>query len=102
MKLPQIPMGELKPVAGVFGVGPVVPGEALALRPSRRGHELVQQGEGQAARVVAVSDAKPQLLAFAAINGLAVKNYTEKSPPEQKEPDRPDDPEPQVYDLSMT
>jgi hypothetical protein len=43
--------------------------------------------------VVAVSDAKPQLLAFAAINGLAVKDYTDK-PPEQKQP--------QVYDLSIT
>jgi len=93
MKLPQIPMGELKPVAGVFGLGPVVPGEALALRPGRRGHELVQHADGQAARVVAVSDAKPQLLAFAAINGLAVKDYTDK-PPEQKQP--------QVYDLSIT
>lgn len=101
MKLPQIPMGELKPVSGVFGVGPVVPGETLAVRPGRRGHELVQQAEGQAARVVAVSDAKPQLLAFAAINGLAVKNYTDKAPkPEQ--PDKSEEPEPQVYDLSIT
>jgi len=94
-------MGEMKSVSGVFGIGPVVPGEALTLRPGRRGHELVQNAEGQAARVVAVSDAKPQLLAFAAINGLAVKNYTDK-PPEPKQPDAPEEPEPQVYDLSIS
>lgn len=75
----------LKGVAGVFHVRPIVPNAVLTLRKGRRGHELVQN-EGEAVRVVAVSDDKPGLLSFAAINGIPVKNYTDMavSKPEPK------------------
>ena len=65
----------LKRVAGVFHVRPIIPDRALTLRKGRRGHELIQN-DGEAMRVVAVSDDRPGLLSFAAINGIPVKNYT--------------------------
>jgi len=61
---------------------------ALALRQGRDGHELAQD-EGQAVRVVAVSDVKPSLLSFAAINGIPVKNYTDMAVPKPKAPSAP-------------
>jgi len=76
----------LKTVAGVFPVRPILPKKVLTLRKSRRrGHELVQQ-EGETVQVVAISDDKPGLLSFAAINGIPVKNYTDTfvSKPEPK------------------
>ena len=66
----------LKRVAGVFHVRPIIPDRALTLRKGRRGHELIQN-DGEAMRVVAVSDDRPGLLSFAAINGIPVKNYTD-------------------------
>jgi hypothetical protein len=85
--VPKSP-GQLKPVAGVFGTGTILPEEQLALRNGRRGHELIQ-GE----RVVAFSEFKPQLLSFAAINGLAVRDYTKPGPAQT--------PPVKVYDLSI-
>lgn len=76
MKLQETAIRMLKRVAGVFHVRPVLPGRVLTLRKGRHGHELVQD-DGEAVRVVAVSDDKPGLLSFAAINGMPVKNYTD-------------------------
>ena len=76
----------LKSVAGVFPVRAILPDKVLTLRKGRRqGHELVQH-EGETVRVVAVSDDKPGLLSFAAVNGIPVKNYTDMvvSKPERK------------------
>lgn len=76
----------LTSVAGVFSVRPILPDKVLTLRKGRRhGHELVQH-EGETVHVVAVSDDKPGLLSFAAINGIPVKNYTDMpvSKPEPK------------------
>ncbi len=86
MKLQETALRMLKSVAGVFPVRPILPDKVLTLRKSRRqGHELVQH-EGEIVRVVAVSDDKPGLLSFAAINGIPVKNYTDMvvSKPEPK------------------
>jgi hypothetical protein len=38
---------------------------------------------------VAVSDVKPSLLSFAAINGIPVKNYTDMAVPKPKAPSAP-------------
>jgi hypothetical protein len=38
---------------------------------------------------VAVSDVKPSLLSFAAINGIPVKNYTDMAVPKPKVPSAP-------------
>lgn len=80
MKLKETTLRMLKGVAGVFHVRPIIGNKVLTLRQGRRGHELVQD-DGQAVRVVAVSDAKPGLLSFAAINGIPVKNYTDMAVP---------------------
>jgi hypothetical protein len=64
------------------------PRQGVALRQGRDGHELAQD-EGQAVRVVAVSDAKPSLLSFAAINGIPVKNYTDMAAPKARVPSAP-------------
>ncbi len=60
---------------GVFGTNPVIAGEPVEIgRQTRRGvAELLQGG-----RVIAISDTKPRLLSFAAINKLPVINYTDK------------------------
>ena len=77
MKLQAAALRMLKSVAGVFPVRPILPDKVLTLRKGRRhGHELVQH-ENETVRVVAVSDDKPGLLSFAAINGIPVKNYTD-------------------------
>lgn len=71
----------LKSVAGVFPVRPIIANKALTLRKGRRhGHELIQN-EGDIVRVIAVSDDKPGLLSFAALNGIPVKNYTDMALP---------------------
>ena len=76
MKLQAIPAGELNPVAGVFGTSPVIRGETVQIGHNHRGVPgLVQEG-----RIIAISDQQPQLLCFAALNGLPVKDYTEKRP----------------------
>ena len=62
----------LKRVAGVFHVRPIIPDGVLTLRKGRRGHELVQN-DGEAMRVVAVSDDKPGLLSFAPSTGYQSK-----------------------------
>jgi len=73
MKLSTIAVDQMNTVPGVFGISPIIRGKPLELGKSRRGaRELTQDG-----RIVAISDTKPQLLSFAAINGLAVTNYTE-------------------------
>lgn len=93
----------LKSVAGVFPVHPILPNKVLALRKGRRhGHELVQN-EGETARVVAVSDDKPGLLSFAAINGIPVKNYTDMvvSKPEPRVNGKTVPVVPEVPELSM-
>lgn len=76
MKLQETTLRMLKRVAGVFHVRPIIPDRALTLRKGRRGHELIQN-DSEAMRVVAVSDDRPGLLSFAAINGIPVKNYTD-------------------------
>lgn len=88
MKLQETMLTVLKSVAGVYAVRPIIHGKALALRQGRDGHELAQD-EGQAVRVVAVSDVKPSLLSFAAINGIPVKNYTDMAVPKPKAPSAP-------------
>lgn len=88
MKLQETMLTVLKSVAGVYAVRPIIRGKALSLRQGRDGHELAQD-EGQAVRVVAVSDAKPSLLSFAAINGIPVKNYTDMAVPKPKAPSAP-------------
>jgi hypothetical protein len=88
MKLQETMLTVLKSVAGVYAVRPIIRGKALALRQGRDGHELAQD-EGQAVRVVAVSDIKPSLLSFAAINGIPVKNYTDMAVPKPKAPSAP-------------
>ena len=88
MKLQETMLTVLKSVAGVYAVRPIIRGKALALRQGRDGHELAQD-EGQAVRVVAVSDVKPSLLSFAAINGIPVKNYTDMAVPKPKAPSAP-------------
>lgn len=80
MKLQAATLTLLKSVAGVFQVRPIMPNKVLVLRQGRRGHELAQD-EGDVVRVVAVSDAKPGLLSFAALNGIPVKNYTDMGIP---------------------
>jgi len=80
MKLQETTLRMLKRVAGVFHVRPIIPDRALTLRKGRRGHELIQN-DGEAMRVVAVSDDRPGLLSFAAINGIPVKNYTDMAAP---------------------
>ena len=55
MKLQETTLKTLKYVARVYAVRPIIRGKALALRQGRDGHELAQD-EGQAVRVVAVSD----------------------------------------------
>lgn len=73
MKLQYTPIGHLTAVAGVFGTGPVIKGEPVEINHRRKGgQELLQAG-----RPIALSDSQPQLLSFAAINGLKVRNYTE-------------------------
>jgi len=80
MKLQMLPLDSLRAVAGVFGVNPVIRGEPLELSQNRRGSpELVQFG-----RIVAVGDQRPQLLAFAALNDLTVRNYSDTAV--QREP----------------
>lgn len=83
MKLQEATLKTLKRVAGVFAVRPIIRGKALTLRQGRDGHELAQD-EGQTVRVVAVSDVKPSLLSFAAINGIPVKNYTDMAAPKPR------------------
>jgi hypothetical protein len=76
MKFASIPTGAMNHVDGVFGMNPVVPGEAVQLGRNKKGiAELLQGG-----RVVAISDTKPQLLSFAAINRLPVVDYTDRHP----------------------
>jgi hypothetical protein len=93
MKLQETTLATLKSVAGVYAVRPIIRGKALALRQGRDGHELAQD-DGQAVRVVAVSDIKPSLLSFAAINGIPVKNYTDMAVtrPKPKAPSAPKPP----------
>jgi hypothetical protein len=88
VKLQETTLKTLKYVAGVYAVRPIIRGKALALRQGRDGHELAQD-EGQAVRVVAVSDAKPSLLSFAAINGIPVKNYTDMAALKPRVPSAP-------------
>jgi hypothetical protein len=88
MKLQETMLTVLKSVAGVYAVRPIIRGKALALRQGRNGHELAQD-EGQTVRVVAVSDVKPSLLSFAAINGIPVKNYTDMAVPKPEAPTAP-------------
>lgn len=99
MKLQATALKMLKGVTGVFHVRPILPNTVLTLRKGRHGHELIQN-EGEAARVVAVSDDKPGLLSFAAINGIPVKNYTDiaVSKPEPKVNGKV---VPQIPDLSV-
>jgi len=88
VKLQETTLKTLKYVAGVYAVRPIIRGKALALRQGRDGHELAQD-EGQTVRVVAVSDAKPSLLSFAAINAIPVKNYTDMAVPKPRVPSAP-------------
>jgi hypothetical protein len=88
VKLQETTLKTLKYVARVYAVRPIIRGKALALRQGRDGHELAQD-EGQAVRVVAVSDAKPSLLSFAAINGIPIKNYTDMAAPKPRVPSAP-------------
>jgi len=97
MKLQETALKMLKGVAGVFHVRPIIPDKMLRLRKGRRGHELVQD-EGEAVRVIAVSDEKPGLLSFAAINGIPVKNYTDMAAPK---PETTQKDVAQVPELSM-
>lgn len=99
MKLQEAALKMLKGVTGVFHVRPIIPNKVLTLRKGRRGLELVQN-EGEVVRVVAVSDDKPGLLSFAAINGIPVKNYTDMtvSKPEPKVNGKA---VPQIPELSM-
>ena len=69
MKLQETMLTVLKSVAGVYAVRPIIRGKALALRQGRDGHELAQD-EGQAVRVVAVSDIKPSLLCLRRSTGF--------------------------------
>jgi len=74
MKLQAIPAGELNPVGGVFGINPVIRGETVQIGRTHRGVPGLVQG----GRIIAISDQQTQLLCFAAINDLPVKNYMEK------------------------
>lgn len=104
----EIPQGLLKNVAGVFGIRPIIRDQPLALRPRRHetgrpvpGVELVQGDQQSSVRVVAVADKAPDLLCFAALNGLKVKNYTEPQPkPVAPRPEEPQ-PEPPTIDLEL-
>lgn len=86
MRIQEIPLGNFHTVAGVFGVKPIIQGSPASVRRGRRAMELIQR-EGDNIRVVAVSDDKAQLLSFAALNGLAIANYTNFL---HYEPTRPD------------
>ena len=97
MKLQETTLRMLKRVAGVFHVRPIIRDRALTLRKGRRGHELIQN-DGEAMRVVAVSDDRPGLLSFAAINGIPVKNYTDMAAPK---PEPNGKLVPEVPELSM-
>ena len=101
MKLQEATLKTLKTVAGVYAVRPIIRNKALILRGGRDGHELAQD-EGEAIRVVAVSDMKPSLLSFAAINGIPVKNYTDMAAPTPRPAQIPPVPRTsQVPDLAM-
>jgi hypothetical protein len=88
VKLQEATLKALKSVTGVYAVRPIIRNKALILRPGRDGHELAQD-EGEVMRVVAVSDLKPSLLSFAAINGIRVKNYTDMAAPKPRMPSVP-------------
>jgi len=66
MKLQAMRAGELNPVAGVFGTSPVIRGETVQIGHNHRGVPGLVQG----GRIIAISDRQPQLLCFAALNGL--------------------------------